>query len=765
MRRCITTILCLLLALAWTRAAEPVGEWQVYPSYWLADQHVQAGQYVYSLAGGNLLRYDVEDTEVQTYDCLHQLSDMRIVRMAYCQEAKTLVLLYENGNVDLIDREDRIVNVAALKDKAMSGKDMYDIYLDGTTAYLCTGFGLVLLDVQEGVIRDTYEIGLAVTSMIMTENDIWLATRTGIYTAPRSGVNLHLSQSWTRTSTAEGITSMAIMDGHIYALHPEGVLEVLRRGTQFVRRGQFACLRLLADGTLAYSDESNVYLRTQEGTEHIVPTEGRWSDISQRGNTYWVSEGERGLRAYRLQDGAVMQTLGPVQPNSPQRDLFYRMHFVGNRLLVAGGIINYYKVNYPGTAMMWQDGEWSHLDDGYAKEWPQVWHLNFTHMAQDPNDEDHLFVGSFRNGLYEFRGGKFTHLYNCDNSPICSILPHDENYLSYCSATGAQYDMEGNLWILNDETDTIVRYLDPKGRWHSLYYPEMKGTTTATDYLFSSSGVRFILSMRNTTRGIFAFDPGTTLANVRDDKHILRTTIVNQDGTSYSPSEFYCLCEDQDGRVWCGTEQGLFIINDPLTYFDTTFQFEQIKIAREDGSGLADYLLSGVPITCIVVDGANRKWIGTSANGLYLVSADGQEMIQHFMSDDSPLISDNIQCLALDQQTGRLMIGTDRGLCSYMTDARQAEEELDVDHLLVYPNPVTPDYTGPITIDGLTQDAEVKICSSSGQLVWSGTSNGGRLTWNGTNAQGRRVASGVYHVIANTRDGKRAIVTRIIVIR
>jgi hypothetical protein len=224
------------------------------------------------------------------------------------------------------------------------------------------------------------------------------------------------------------------------------------------------------------------------------------------------------------------------------------------------------------------------------------------------------------------------------------------------------------------------------------------------------------------------------------------------------------MAEDLDGRVWCGTQLGLFVINDPTTFFDQDFAFEQVKIARNDGSGLADYLLSGVPVTCIAVDGANRKWIGTSGNGLYLVSADGQELLQHFQADDSPLLSDNIQCLAIHPTSGLVMIGTDRGLCSYVSDATEAETELRADNIVAYPNPVRPDYTGPITVRGLTMDSEVKILSSTGQLVWNGQSNGGTFTWNGTNKHGRRVASGVYHIVANTANGKKAVVCRIIVI-
>ena len=186
---------------------------------------------------------------------------------------------------------------------------------------------------------------------------------------------------------------------------------------------------------------------------------------------------------------------------------------------------------------------------------------------------------------------------------------------------------------------------------------------------------------------------------------------------------------------------------------------------RNDGSGLADYLLSGLPVTCMTVDGANRKWVGTQNNGVFLISADGQETIHHFTEADSPLLSDIIQDIAVNPITGEVAIGTEKGLCSFMSDAIDAAEDLVKDDILVYPNPVKSDYTGPIAIKGLTMDAEVKILSSSGQLVWSGVSSGGLVTWNGCNMRGKRVASGIYHVVANDNAGNKAIVTRIVIIK
>ncbi len=693
-------IASILLALIWLSSvsAQTIGQWNVYPSYMNATKCVSLGKIVYTLTEGNLFSYDTEDESVMTFNCMDHLNDVHISLIGASSEAKRIILVYDNCNIDLLDNEGNVCNISALKDKSLSNKTLNALTVDGSMAYICTGFGFLTVDMKEGVIRDTYQIGIDVQSLLMKDGQPYLATKdTTVYTI-KENENWHLAGSWQKTSDVKK-------------------KDITNQEPEYVRVG---------------------------GLD-------------------WHAEGLKGLVGYKETDDKREQAKGPIQPNSPVRDLFYRMNYVGDRLLVAGGINTPFAIYHPATAMIYENGEWSYLDEETpANEYPKLKHWNTTHLTQDPNDPEHHFASPYRTGLYEYKNRKLVKIWNSDNSPLMQI---GNLGLNYISANAPTYDEEGNLWVLNNQTDTIIRVLQPNGKWQSIYYEEIAGTPTPDDYIFTSSGVKFIVNRRVAGRGFFGFYTNGTLGNTRDDYHVLRTTIVNQDGTSYDLSEFYCMAEDLDGRIWCGTIGGLFVINDPRQYFEDDFRFEQVKIARNDGSGLADYLLNGVSITCIAVDGANRKWIGTQGNGLYLVSPDGQEMLQHFQSEDTPLLSNNIQCLAIHPVTGMVMIGTDVGLCSYVSDATEAEEELIADNIIAYPNPVKPDYTGPITIKGLTLDSEVKICSSTGQLVWSGTSNGGSFTWNGCNKQGKRVSSGVYHVIANNAEGKKAVITRIIMIR
>jgi hypothetical protein len=237
----------------------------------------------------------------------------------------------------------------------------------------------------------------------------------------------------------------------------------------------------------------------------------------------------------------------------------------------------------------------------------------------------------------------------------------------------------------------------------------------------------------------------------------------NQDGTTYDIYQVYALCEDKNGHMWIGTNSGLFVVDDFNNLFNNNV-FKQIKVPRNDGTGLADYLLSGVYIKAITVDGANRKWIGTNDNGIYLVSADGLETIHHFTTENSPLPSNTIESIAINS-SGEVFIGTSKGIASYRSDATTAEPELDSNNIHAFPNPVRADYNGNISITGLTIDCNVKIVDSAGYLIDEGTSNGGIYNWNGRNIKGEKVASGVYYVLVYDEYGNESGSTKILITR
>ena len=242
------------------------------------------------------------------------------------------------------------------------------------------------------------------------------------------------------------------------------------------------------------------------------------------------------------------------------------------------------------------------------------------------------------------------------------------------------------------------------------------------------------------------------------------TTFINEDGTILNVGSVRTIAEDKNGDFWIGTNVGPLL----LEYKEITKEspiFIQVKVPRNDGTNYADYLLNNIDITSIAIDGANRKWFGTKDNGIYLISNNNLEQIQHYTKENSHLLSNEIESMTIDEEKGIIYIGTPNGLCSITTDATIANTKVDKDNVWAYPNPVRPEYSGPITITGLSFDSDIKIVSTNGSLVNQGRSNGGTYTWNGRDQEGRKVSSGIYMVETASNQGEKETVCKIAIIK
>lgn len=762
--------------------------WQVYPSYNEMVRVLAVGDYVYCLAKGsgtyesrtgNLVRYDTTDGSVKTYDCMHELSDKEIAHISYNKATGRLLIIYTSGNVDLLDADDDVANISALMENSILGANINGIGQVGEMAYLCSENGIIAIDCREAVVRETYRsFDGRPYSMVEVNGMLYVATNRGLYKFPVTA-NMHDKGLWTTPVSEEVYLQLVVFDGHIFGRKAQGLSEIFPDGMQRSILPNVITFLTATESRLILGMPSQIYIWEDKYTSpwvNINFIHGKdIYDITFLNGRYYIAEGISGLNNYDMRDRSFLDQARVFDVNSPRRDLFYHMHYVGDRLLVAGGINTQLAAYYPATFMYMEDdggtGRWTLFDEkARTVDYPRLSHYNSVDLVQDPMDDSHFFGAVYRNGLHEYRRGdgdeaELVRIYNYENSPLSCISNGSPAPWNFCTCTALQYDQRGNLWMANQQTDTIVRILRPDGKWLSLYYPEIVGAQNVYQYLFSSHGINFLVSYDGGPHGFFGFDTGGTLNVEDDDRHLLRSSVTNQDGTTVNPSLFYCMTEDKDHQIWCGTNEGLFVITNPQDWFETDFRFHQIKRNRNDGSGFADYLLSGVDITCIAVDPSNRKWIGTLRNGVYLVSHDGQETIYHFTKDNSPLLSDRIHSIAVHPRTGRVMFGTDVGLCSFEARVTEPDEILQKENVLAYPNPVRPGTNTVVTIQGLTDGAEVKILSSSGYAVWGAKSQGGTVRWNCCNMSGDRVPSGVYHVVCNTVDAGRTVVTRIVVLK
>ena len=763
-------ILFFLMSFVLVQAYPQNNRWTIYAAYHDASKCVSVGSKIYVLSDGGLYSYDYEDMDVVTYDKSGVLSDNGIFDISYCSEEKTLVIVYNNGNIDLLYDDGSVYNMTDFKNKTAGDKTINDIYVNGKNMYMSTNYGLLIVDIAERIFSKTYTLDYGINSVAVDGNFIYAATDNGVYKG-NTADNLQDKSKWS-VITKNAIDEFIDFNGKLYSLTSSGVFSIDKSTFAMTNISKFSAKYWsICNDMLLLSDASSLYSVGTDGKMTLLDGKGiRTADYA--GNTYWCACGTDGLKGMSLKDGKFTENVSSVIPDSPMRNYSYFLRMTPeNRLLVAGGSFNYNGQSFPGTLMKYENQSWTCFDE----ETPiatvgKSLYVNVTDIAQDPNDSEHHFAGSASDGIFEFKDYKMVNHYDYRNSPLQSILPSSSRPNAYVWITGLEYDKDGNLWMLNNQTDTIVRILKNDGKWAALYYSEIKDIPTLDQVLFDNRGWAWINCRRTTNNpvnyaGVFCVDTKGTLENTADDSRKFITRFSNQDGVAYSPDLFNCIAEDLDGNIWFGTDKGPFVTYSPEDVFDNGFYFTQVKIPRNDGTNLADYLLSDVNITCITIDGGNRKWMGTSGNGVYLLSSDAIEMIEHFTTENSPLISDNIESIAIDGSTGEVFFGTDAGLVSYLGTATDPAGSLSDDNIKVYPNPVRPEYTGRISITGLMRDTDVKIVSASGYLVNSGTSVGGEYTWDGKNKGGKRVASGVYYVLAADAEGNSGAVAKILVIR
>jgi hypothetical protein len=298
---------------------------------------------------------------------------------------------------------------------------------------------------------------------------------------------------------------------------------------------------------------------------------------------------------------------------------------------------------------------------------------------------------------------------------------------------------------VNSTVGYPLSVLRTDGTWEKYSFPGLGGVF-AGELLIDSYNQKWINFYGNGT--LVVFDDQTSKARLIHADHL--------------PSgDVRSIVEDKDGQVWIGTALGIGVFYSAASMLDdlsdSTVRAEQILIEQD---GHTQYLLATETVTALAVDGANRKWCGTENGGVFLMSADGTTQLQHFTEENSPLLSNTITGIAINDRTGEVFFGTDKGIVSYRGDATAGGETCD--GYLVFPNPVKHDYHGPIAISGLVDNADVRITDISGTLVFHTKANGGEATWNGNNFKGERAHSGVYLIYATNDDGSATCVTKVL---
>lgn len=781
-------LLFVALTISTLKAQVPVGQWQDYLSFYEVHSVEKVGDRIYAATDVGLFSYDTGEYVLEKITKLNGLSDVGISAIKSHEASDILMVGYANGKIDIIS-DKSIHNIPDLFLKEMNvSKRINHIYFVDNKAFCSTDFGVVVVDVVKKEISETYIIGenatnLRVNQMTATNDSLFVATAQGVLGAPKKSALLSFYQTWKLVSgDRKNYHSIVSMGNTIVASQTNGSsADILKyhqgRWDYRFAQSNFVTLDPLPSGLAVLSRNSiDFYDQTlkQTGTINSYTMEGQslspnFSAIYVDENqTQWIGDASHGL-IQASNDGHVQ-----IVPDGPVSNNVFKIKATANALWTVRGLPHQFSpIQVPAECSIYRKGAWTRLDknDPFLKN-----AYNLNDIAIDPLNENHAFVSSAYSGIFELENDAIVENYTEINSGV------GKTYV-WNLINGLVMDDEGNLFA-NNQINFYPIVVKPKvitdnsssnnfGWYRYDYASNEEGSTPWLQQTIHTSWGHFWTVSYFRPAGLFIYDIAGTIDDTSDDRYKYAANtkdprasnllLWDDEGKQINTTVTY-ITEDKSGYIWIGTTTGILVYYRPRDIFNVERPIaSRIKIPRNDGSGNADYLLANEEISAIAVDGANRKWIGTATNGVYLVSNDGTETIRAFNVKNSPLLSNNIRSIDINPRNGEVFFATDKGIVSYRGTA--TEGQVSYSTVKAFPNPVNANYQGFITVTGLMENSTVSITDISGKIVYRAVSTGGQIVWNGKNVYNENVASGVYLVFATDTEGSESMVTKIMVIR
>ena len=766
-------ILTLVIALAAmvSQAQDDYGKWVLHPVF--AGENItnciDTGDEVYYLASGNLYRYDKETQENEHLNRANYLNDSGVENIYFNADKNYIMVAYQNSNIDVINlRNGDVSNISDIKNADIStSKTINSItFAAPNMAIVATDFGFVIINDSKLEVISSYISDKAMEGAMILGKYLIINQGGNFHYAP---VSKHIQQMSDFSSAWVGLVGpmIPIGDNRFFVLATDQLAVVtatedngrLSFSATKVASGRPVTVNKMSDGGYVASFKNTDYYYTTSATgDNAARHEGAGIySSSEGGSGMWVLDAQ-GLKHYN--GDTLTDNILPNAISISGVPFWMEYDVANSKLYLTSTADNVILDDLVGvTQINTFDGNFWHnvTPDGVPEPdegcyWP----------VMSPNEDNTYFISTRKKGFLKIANDKI--VVNLNNAS-CGINDR---------MAALRFDSHGNLWIVQTrDNEHPVRVLTPA--------KQAKSQITAQDFIFNTSSHIRNLNSEGFKRSQFTIGNGDTkvftsgqygealvLWNNNSDLSLSKSisfasgALTDQDGKSLDWYEIRSLATDNSGLVWMGTTSGM-ISFDPNKAFDADFHVTHIKVPRNDGTNLADYLLDGQTVNCIAVDGANRKWIGTEASGLFLVSADGQQVLKNFNATNSVIGSNEIYQVCCDPTGNSVFVTTPLGVAEYKSDATPGQANFN--NIYAYPNPVRPDYGGPINITGLMDDSLVKIADPSGNVIRSLKSTGGMVSWDGCNYEGDLVPTGVYTILASQADGSGGGTAKVLIVR
>lgn len=706
----------------------PISSWRLHLSYNNIREVEVTPEKVFAASESGIVIFNRQDQILNTVNKLNGLSGSAITSLSYDETNDLLLVGYEKGDLDIIQSH-IITNFNRLRDaEVTTSKKINHISTTGTNAYLSTDYGVVIFDLKQLEIQETWrDLGaggqeLSVYQSTSLRDSIYLATPNGVL-AGYLGDNLLDFNHWERFDQGNlsgPIRSLVSFNGKLYAAGPTGIY---RLGNDNWIQEPF--LDTLAIQSLS-SSTANLLMIT-DSTIWIMSASGEISQLEDNlikapavvqqdgAGNFWVGDHASGL----VSD--VGGNFASYLPNGPSMTTVHRMVYDQGKLFVLSGDFSPsgQPSKTPPQLNIFENGNWTTVSQPVSDLTDIAFHDGKTYLS------------SFGSGILVSDASGNETILNETNSPLVHTDPGKSNITALASSADG-------LWVANYGGNQPLHLLKSDGSWDSFSFG-FPGEKNPTDIAVDGDG--------NVWAALNPASGGGLLTLERSSNRGYYKTDVAGNG-DLPDKNVHSITADRDGYIWIGTDAG-------IAYF--------FSPAAEATKPIFDnrFLLRDEKITALEVDGGNRKWIGTE-EGVWLFNPTGEVLVRHFTRENSPLLSNTILDIEIHSSTGEVFFATDKGIISYRSDAVAAGPAFE--QVKIFPNPVSPGFSGTVGITGLAEGAAVKITDISGKLVWQTKANGGMATWHVRDHEGRRATTGIYLVFAISEGGRESVVGKIAVV-
>lgn len=735
-------------------------QWQGYFSFSNVVDISKGNNKIIGASENAVFTYDLTTNEINTLTTIQGLSGDLISKVFYSQNFEMIFIGYQNGLIEVVFEDNSVLKVIDILNKPTippNQKTINHFFEFNGNIYISTDYGISIYDITRLEFGDTYFIGdfgaqEKINQVTVFDGMIYAAMDNKVKRADVNNPNLINFQEWIDFYPF-GILGIQTFGDQLYGIDFNSRLLRLTGGNTSViasfpqaNRNIFTTDQYLTVTSATRSTTFDVLMNQVATVTNVIDFQYSLSNSLAFNENVYLATKEHGVLEVPFNQNQAHQIL----PDGPLMNNPFAIDAAPGQLWVVYGAVSLFFNPFPldpnrRGVSHFQDNDW--LNTPYEDVFESV---ALSHVKINPFNPNEAYASSMHSGLLKLVDRQPSILYDASNSSLQGGFGG-----SSIRIFGSEFDSSGNLWFVQSGSTNGLHRLNTGGQIQGFDITSVISDPSSETGLnkmgITREGNIFVASSVN---GLIGFNPNTNQFK----------KIGEGLGSGNLPSiNVRAVAVDNRNQVWIGTLRGLRVLFNSAGFFQEGTNVDAQPIIILDNDGVPQELLFQQSITDIEVDGANNKWIATSSSGVFYVSANGQETLLRFTKDNSPLPSNNVLDIAIDPDSGVVYFATGNGLVAYKGAATAPRDNLQ--SLRAFPNPVRPHFTGNVTIDGLTERANVKITDVNGNLVFERVSDGGSIQWD-TTAFGRyRVSSGVYFIMATTNDGTETKIAKVMIVR